>query len=101
MRDNNQNSGIRQKICRVSESHSLARALPMAWKNTGIIRESTAGKKLSAMIRSAISPICNTAASRENRASKPLGNASKHTMPTSIKAAEIATALRITRLQRA
>lgn len=101
MRDKSQNSGIRQKICRVSERHVLARALPMAWKNTGIIRENTAGKKLNAMMRRAVFPICSTAASCENRASKPVGNASKHTMPTSIKAQEIATALRTTHLQRA
>lgn len=50
-RDNSQKMGIRQMISRITEIATLTFAAPIAWKNTGVIRESTAEKKLSPIMR--------------------------------------------------
>ena len=44
-RDNSQKMGIRQMISRITEIATLTFAAPIAWKNTGVIRENTAEKK--------------------------------------------------------
>ena len=46
-RDNSQKMGISQMISRITEIATLTFAAPIAWKNTGVIRENTAEKKLS------------------------------------------------------
>ena len=38
-------------ISRITEIATLIFAAPIAWKNTGVIRESTAEKKLSPIMR--------------------------------------------------
>ena len=38
-RDNSQKMGIRQMISRITEIATLTFASPIAWKNTGVIRE--------------------------------------------------------------
>ena len=43
--------GIRQMISRITEIATLTFAAPIAWKNTGVIRENTAEKKLSPIMR--------------------------------------------------
>lgn len=50
-RDNSQKMGIRQMISRITEIATLTFAAPIAWKNTGVIRENTAEKKLSPIMR--------------------------------------------------
>ena len=50
-RDNSQKMGIRQMISRITEIATLTFAAPIAWKNTGVIRENTAKKKLSPIMR--------------------------------------------------
>lgn len=52
-RDNSQKMGIRQMISRITEIATLTFAAPIAWKNTGVIRENTAEKKLSPIMRNA------------------------------------------------
>lgn len=49
--DNSQKMGIRQMISRITEIATLTFAAPIAWKNTGVIRENTAEKKLSPIMR--------------------------------------------------
>ena len=63
--------------------------------------ESTAGKKLAPMMRNAVPPIAYTASSREKIESSPRGMNSKHSTPTSMKAAETMTESRITPRTRA
>lgn len=50
-RDNSQKMGIRQMISRITEIATLTFAAPIAWKNTGVIRENIAEKKLSPIMR--------------------------------------------------
>lgn len=50
-RDNSQKMGISQMISRITEIATLTFAAPIAWKNTGVIRENTAEKKLSPIMR--------------------------------------------------
>lgn len=50
-RDNSLKMGIRQMISRITEIATLTFAAPIAWKNTGVIRENTAEKKLSPIMR--------------------------------------------------
>lgn len=48
---NSQKMGIRQMISRITEIATLTFAAPIAWKNTGVIRENTTEKKLSPIMR--------------------------------------------------
>ena len=84
MREKNQNTGIRQKICRVRERRMLGSAAPMAWKNTGKIRESTAGRKLRPMMWKAWVPMAKTSGSEVNSPRSCAGISSKQAIPTSM-----------------
>ena len=50
-RDNSQKMGISQMISRITEIATLTFAAPIAWKNTGVIRENTAEKKQPTAVR--------------------------------------------------
>ena len=57
----------------------------MAWKNTGKIRDSTAGTKLTPMMWKAWAPISSTWASEVKIRSSGSGISSKQATPTSMK----------------
>ena len=87
-------------ISRITEIATLTFAAPIAWKNTGVIRENTAEKKLSPIMRNAGMPTANTSASREKMLMTWLGSASKQNTPTSMNASDKMTESRITARQR-
>ncbi len=59
--------GIKQNICLVKESKTLFTPFPRAWKNTGDIKETQAGKKDIPIILKAVVPIYLTKPSSENK----------------------------------
>ena len=63
----------------------LGIAPPIAWKNTGVNSENTAGMKLSPIILNAVTPISITAVSDENICISWAGINSKHIIHTIIK----------------
>ena len=78
--------GIRQNICLVRDNRELGRASPIAWKKTGVISESTAGIKLSSIIRNATAPIEKTSSLLENTPKSCVGISSKQATPANINA---------------
>lgn len=50
-RDNSQKMGDQADDFRITEIATLTFAAPIVWKNTGVIRENTAEKKLSPIMR--------------------------------------------------
>ena len=87
--DSSQNIGKRHTTWRTSDKSELTSPLPIAWKNTGIISEKTAGIKLAPIIGNAIFPISITCADDEKSLIIGTGIKTKQSVPKAINASAI------------